>query len=128
MRGCPPELREDTQDVDDEVVLGRGAHLRIRDYDQGNTPVPEFLQELESVDDVSGQAVQAVDEDAVYLPAAYFFEEALDGGAVECGAGVSFIVETLLDPPPSQPLLGLEVVAADLELGLARGEVAASID
>ncbi len=50
------------------------------------------------------------------------------GRAVESGALVSFIVETLLDPPPSQPLPGLEVIPADLELGLARGEVTASID
>jgi len=124
----PLEFREDAQNVDDEVVLGRGAELRVCRHHQGNAALPEFLEELKAVDDVSGQAVQAVDEDAVYLPAAYFFEEALEGRAVECGAGVSFIVETLLDPPPSQPLLGLEVIPADLELGLARGEVTASID
>jgi len=124
----PLELRKNAQDVDDEVVLGRGAQFRIRDYNQGNTPLSEFLEELESVDDVPGQAIQAVDENAVYLAAAHFFEETLEGRSVEGGAGVSFIVETLSNPPPSQPLLGLEVVAADLELGLARGEITASIN
>jgi len=124
----PLELRKDAQDVDDEVVLGRGAQFRVCGHDQGNAALPEFLEELKAIDDVSGQAIQAVDEDAVYLAAAHLFEQAPEGGAVESGAGVSFIVETLLNPPPSQPLLGLDVILADLKLGLARGEVAASID
>ncbi|MBW1982721.1 MAG: transposase [Deltaproteobacteria bacterium] len=106
-----------------EVALARGAELRVGRHHQGNTPLPEFLEELEAVDDVPGQAIQAVDEDARYLA-----KKALECGAIKCRAGVSSVVETFFDPPPPQPLLGLEVIARDFQLGLARGEVATSID
>lgn len=90
--------------------------------------MPEFPEELEYIDEVSGQAVQAADDDAVCLAAAHLFGEALESRSVEGGAGVSFVVETLLDPPPYQPLPGPEVIAADLEQGLELGESATDID
>jgi len=53
----PLELRKDGQDVDDEVVLGRGTELRVCRHHRGNTALPEFLEELESVNNIPGQAI-----------------------------------------------------------------------
>ena len=68
----PIELSKDSQDVNDEVVMGRGADLRRGDDDQVDPPLAKFLQEDNAVDDVSREAVQAVDENPVELPSLIF--------------------------------------------------------
>jgi len=90
---------------------------------QTDLQLAELVQEGDALTHAAREPVKAMHDELVNLSVTDQCKEAIQRGPFESGAGITIIVESLLDEHPSVRALGLNVQATCIVLNLTGGKL-----
>ena len=100
-------------------ALGSAAQFGLMHQPQLDVGFGQLVEQHDRISHTAGHSIQRDGVEAVDTAEINDLPEFLHGRSVECGAGLSFIIESLAAPMPVSLADRISEVLADLKLGVA---------